>query len=117
MSCAPANADGKAGAGRTREPPDRSAAGDPFIGSATLAVMPPPNNLAALVSPLVPRNRRVLDALDSTFRTAPAIALRAGLPTRDRVEHAAVACERLVHLGLAERMPSHRLWRRLPPFP
>jgi hypothetical protein len=60
----------------------------------------------------LPRDRRVLDALDDTFRTAPAIALRAGLPTRDRVEHAAEACERLEYLGLAERMPGKRQWRR-----
>jgi hypothetical protein len=41
------------------------------------------------------------------------IAIRAGLPTRDRVGHAAAACERLVHLGLAERMPGKRQWRRI----
>jgi hypothetical protein len=70
-----------------------------------------------MIPALSPRTRRVLDALDGNFRTALAIAIRAGLPTRDRVEHAAAACERLVYLGLAERMPGHRLWRRLPPFP
>jgi hypothetical protein len=66
---------------------------------------------ARMIPPLSPRNRRVLDALDGTFRTPLAIAIRAGLPTRDRTEHAAAACKRLVYLGLAERLPSKRQWR------
>ena len=59
---------------------------------------------------LTPRNRRVLDALDGTFRTALVIPTRAGLPTRHRVEHAAVACDRLVYLALAGRIAGKRQW-------
>ena len=63
------------------------------------------------------RTRKVLDALDAEFATAGVIALRAGLPTRERAALAEQACGALVRLGLAQQggTPERPRWRRLNP--
>ena len=66
---------------------------------------------------LAPRTRRVLDALTDEFATPGAIAVRAGLPTRERRAMAEQTCGLLVRLGLAQQggTPERPRWRRASP--
>jgi hypothetical protein len=61
--------------------------------------------------------RKVLDALNNEFVTAAVVAMRAGLPTRERADMAARACEALERLGLVVRggTPERPRWRRPSP--
>jgi hypothetical protein len=56
----------------------------------------------------------VLDALTGEFTSPIAIAERAGLQTRSRIEEAVRLCNYLVKLGLAEWQEGRwRRWRRV----
>lgn len=58
--------------------------------------------------------RKVLEALSDAYETPGEIALRAGLPTRSRVDAAARISEALERRGLAERGGTKAVpkWRR-----
>ncbi|GEP07403.1 hypothetical protein MOX02_54410 [Methylobacterium oxalidis] len=61
------------------------------------------------------QTRRVLEALTDEPMTAAGLAIRAGLPRRERTSAAERICEALERRGLAERGGTKVLpkWRRL----